>query len=362
MGSTASMKESWVWLRICALRFRMHLFRYWARKALGGMPAEEYDVQFAKMRRKYIPGADLVPICGPYAWGGKYPDKKFLIIRRRDSVAGLFSHFKTNLAWMKYAEDHGLIPIVDMVSVDNLYCRHGRFEDNPWELFFRQSGGFSLLDVREAKNVYVTGECGLDMPTSRMQDLTGPSLARWRGVAQRHCRVADGILEEVVRTERAILGEGSRALGVLLRGTDYLAMHPARHPVQPEIKRAVADVGKAFRAGAWSHIFLVTEDAEIAQAFRQEFGDRVRMTGQEPIRYDGRGYLDCQKGVSGDVRRAREYLVRIIMLSRCSDVMCGRTAGSLGAAILSKGFDSAFYWDLGEYPCHRGRAGERKSE
>lgn len=359
-----SIEKSWGWLCICELRFRMHLFRCWAWKVSGKMPEEKYDVQFAKTRRRrtYIPGADLVSISEPYAWGEKYSDKKFLTIRRRDSVVGLFSHFKTNLAWMKYAEDLGLVPIVDMVFVNNLYCRHGRFEDNPWELFFRQSGGFSQLDVLEDKNVYVTGECGLDVPTSRMQDLTGPSLARWRGVARRHCRVADDILEEVARTERAILGEGSRVLGVLLRGTDYLAMHPARHPVQPEIKQAVADVGKVFWAGTWSHIFLVTEDSEIVQAFRQEFGDRVRMTSQAPIRYDGRGCLDCQKGVSGDVLRAREYLVRIIMLPRCPDVMCGRTAGSWGAAILSKGFDSAFYWNLGEYPSHRGRTEGRKDE
>jgi hypothetical protein len=46
---------------------------------------------------------------------------KYFIVRRRDANCGLFSYFITMLGGIKYAVDHGYLPVVDMKNYPNTY-------------------------------------------------------------------------------------------------------------------------------------------------------------------------------------------------------------------------------------------------
>ena len=329
-------------------KYLIHLLPLALRRVVAGMRPDEYETCRQILAAKYIPGVERPQVVGPFSWGDEHPDRKFLVIRRRDLAAGLFSHFQTNLAWMRFAEEHGLTPVVDMKTAENLYRGKSR-EVNPWEIFFKQAEGFRLKDIARAKTVYVTGNRQPEAPGLKMASFTVAALMIWRQIAHRHAQLTEEILDEVQTVERRLFA-GKKVLGVLLRGTDYLALRPPGHPIQPTIELALERVATRVREGGFDLVFLVTEDATIVESFRRAFGDRLRMTDQEPIDYRGKGYIASRKEVRGDLKRAHDYLVRIAILSRCKSVICGRTSGSLGAAILSEGFEESYFWDLGTYP------------
>lgn len=66
---------------------------------------------------------------------------------------------------------------------------------------------------------------------------------------------------EYIEAEYKQLFEGKRkVLGVICRGTDYLALKPSGHPVQPEIKDVIAYCKKYMEKNKYDAIYLATEE------------------------------------------------------------------------------------------------------
>ena len=45
----------------------------------------------------------------------------------------------------------------------------------------------------------------------------------------------------------------------------------------------------------------------------------------------------------------KDYLINIIILSNCIDIICGRANGSVLAFIITKGFRNVLAYNLGKY-------------
>ena len=275
------------------------------------------------------------------SWGADFPDKMFLVIRRNEPQAGLCSLVQTNLAWIRFAERHGMIPVVDMQTTRNLYQGHGeRGRVNAWEFFFEQPAGYTLKMIKRAAHVVVvTGV----LPAPGFLPSFKGGLTEWRGLAKRCLHVRHEALSAFA-TE-ALERDKDRTIGVLARGTDYAALRPKGHPVQPTAKQVIERVREM---GSDKRIFLVTEDRSIKVEFDKAFGERLIVARQDCIDYSG-GYLaDCN-----DVKRSRErgmaYLKAVVDLARCPEVVAGRTSGALVAALLADESQHAYYFDLGLY-------------
>ena len=90
------------------------------------------------------------------SYGTENEDKTFYVIRRMDSYigCGLFSHVITTVGRIKYALDHNMIPVVDMMNYPNLYISKKELHKiNPWEYYFEQPEGYTMEDVQHSKNV-----------------------------------------------------------------------------------------------------------------------------------------------------------------------------------------------------------------
>ena len=98
-------------------------------------------------------------------------------------------------------------------------------------------------------------------------------------------------------------------------------------------------------------MFLATEDRNVRDLFQREFGDAL-ITNQTELPDYRSDYL-VDSGALGDFPRttliSTQYLVSIALLSRCPCLLAGCTSGSMGAALLSKGFDLMQFYNLGYY-------------
>ncbi|MGN0833937.1 MAG: hypothetical protein ACI4RD_09870 [Kiritimatiellia bacterium] len=284
------------------------------------------------------------PLMKVASYGDEHPDKTFLVIRRTEPQVGLCSLLLSNLAWFRYAETNGLIPVVDMQTTRNLYlsrAERGRF--NAWEAFAAQPAGYSLADIASAAHVVIAN--GI-MPVRGFMPGFGDDCSKWRPVVRKMLRFDEKALDACRNEpfEAALAGE--RVVGVLARGTDYVRLKPHGHPVQPSASQLIGLIREREPS---ARVYLVTEDASMERAFREAFGDRLVLSNQTTVAYAG-GYLADCRGVWGSRERGFRYLRAIIDLSRCPSVIAGRTSGSLIAAVMAAPEQTRHYCDLGLYP------------
>ena len=292
------------------------------------------------------------PLLRTVSWGDNHRDKHFLVIRRSDKCPGLFSFVTTTLGWINYAVEHNMIPVVDMYTHKNLYSESIlKKRSNVWELFFEQPSNFSLEDVRHAHNVTIaygvsdTIGCFPENFLLRI-DSDVRLLSDWRILASKYIRIKEYVKKKWA-CERLECALQSGVIGVLARGTDYVRMKPSNHPVQPSI----IDVIKKVRIKAAENnfpIFLVTEDSDIEQRFKEEFKERLILSGQNTIPYSG-GFLAECSSVRRNIDRAMLYLNAIYYLSKCQCIITGNVNGAIGAVLMANDVQDRFVFNLGRY-------------
>lgn len=291
---------------------------------------------------------DLQECC----WGRDFPDKRFLVIRRfAPSFAGLLSFFATTLGWIRYAIREGMIPVVDMQTWLNQHLEWWEVgRRNAWEFYFEQPCGYSLTDIRHAKNVIVANGAIAPCNVGFWDVVNSAQLTEeLRGLVSKYIRIKHEALvgffnpefEEVFRMD------GKRIIGVRARGTDYSTVRPHGSSVQPEIGDFVR---KLSEFPCDSPIYLVSEDKNIIEPMKEMYGNRLILSKQELPDYRGGWMPTCRtKGCTREQEGAG-YLKAIYDLSRCQNFIGGCNNGTFAAYLLSAGFDTFHSFDLGTYP------------
>lgn len=283
--------------------------------------------------------------------GKDFPDKHFLLIRRNDVSAGLFSQVLYVLGWTLYAVENQMIPVVDLQNRRNLYLRRSEVgKVNAWELFFEQPCGYSLSDIARAKNITVVDGDSLypKYGIARCFEYQEKNSEEWRMIQDAAVRYLKPkrARKENKDFEKAL--SESVVLGVLARGTDYVTMRPKGHSVQPTMEQFEKKIRELDESGQ-AKIYLVTEDAGVKKWFLENYGDRMILSNQKPLHYSD-GFLVDSKDVACDRERAWAYFNAIADLARCPRLIAGKTSGSIGAAILSPATQQRFFFELGVYP------------
>ena len=275
-----------------------------------------------------------------------------LIIRVPSAIDGIFSHFTHNLGWMRWASERGHRSYVDMRTPLNIFNREGPVDFNPWELFFKQSCG--PLDVLNARTALTT-DCGQpDFPGVFLDlyDQDSEAFRGWRRFTHENIALADSMARMVESRHAELFGNDDRVLGCLVRGTDYTAMRPSHHPVQPTPQQVIADAKRICAERGMRKVFLATEDRDVREMFAQAFGSSLIVSQTERPAY--KADLLANSGARGDLARTIEistqYLVSIALLARCRCLLAGCTSGTMGAALLSDGYEVMQVYKLGYYP------------
>lgn len=283
-------------------------------------------------------------------------DKKIAILHWDNPGAGLFAYYTQMLGLLAYAGAHDYVPVVDMKNYPNPYLMKEEIgKMNAWEFFWDQPGGISLEEAIQSAHLFSNNGKGASyFPSLNIYALKDKKEIRyWRNAAKKYICLKKDVWQECEERYRELIGEGEKVLGVLCRGTDYINQKPSGHPVQPVVETVIEKTEKVLEEYGCTKIFLATEDYGFAEKFRLKFGETVVMNQKSFVDYDpqNKRWINDYVGCIKETRREEgiDYLKTIYILSKCSCLVAGRTSGSLGAYIMSEGYEYTYFWDLGEY-------------
>jgi len=209
-----------------------------------------------------------------------YENINFSVIRRVSCrPCGLFSNYIVYLGCIRKYLIEGFVPILEFESYKNAI--NGFIVDlskgNPWEYYFNQPFGYKYSDIKKnAKNIkYFECKLKIKRPNEKIF-LNKSSMNYWHIMAKQYIPIKNEIIIESNKIFKKLFKGSRNILGVLLRGTDYVARKPRRHPIPPKTDDAIHDVQLFDKKNRYNWIFLATEDNIIRQKFINEIGSKVK--------------------------------------------------------------------------------------
>ena len=221
-----------------------------------------------------------------------YETKTFGIITRKDcSPCGLFSYYSLHLGCILIYLSQGYVPIIDVSSFPNTFNGHNtnspQNKINPWEVLFNQPFGYTLDEVK--KNAKKTEE--LYCSWTNMAPAEGHvyqnqlTLDFFREVSRKYMPIKKEIIDEANAKWEKLFGNTKNVLGVLGRGTDFVNLNPNGHSIPPSTEKMIEDVKKMDEKNKYDWIYLATEDDDIRNKFKKEFGEKLKMVQDKNIIY-----------------------------------------------------------------------------
>lgn len=287
------------------------------------------------------------------------PDKIIYIIRPRvDGTEGLMSLYMNVIRNLFYAEQHGYTCVVDFKNYKTQYSD----SDHPgsvniWDLFFTQPSNIVLEDAYKSKNIIFSGlEIQLFRPDVLEVSFEKEHLKKLHEFIFSKVDFSEITRKKVSEEEQKLNLNYQTTLGLYLRGTDYTSLKPSGHPIQPTVNQACEKINELLLTHPGiERIFLVTEDNNIYKEIKYRYPDKCSIVSFDSFvkDYSGNHLLAHDKSVSElgtPYERGMNYLVKLIILSKCNYLICGNTMGSWSAAIFNGGIGNYIYaFDLGRY-------------
>ena len=285
-------------------------------------------------------------------YGNENRDRTVYIIRHENKKIGLCGAVAVVMEHVDYAVKNGWYPVVDWKNYKNQYLdKNELHKKNSWEFYFEEPSGISLSDAYNSRNVILSRLWRMDekyndpfIPDEKYKEL---SLLN-----SKYIRINKESSEYIEKAWNSLFNSGDIVLGILCRGTDYTALKPHMHPIQPEIDDVIVKAKEVMGEYSCNKIFLATEDAGIYDRLTGEFGDIVVTNSHQMYGQTGEKVLaDIEDDrPNGERLKGLEYLTTVTILSRCNCMIGGATNGTWYAKVLNGGkYEYDYIWNLGLY-------------
>ena len=283
-----------------------------------------------------------------------YENNSFAVIRRIDCpFCGLFSYFIVYLGCINKFIRFGYIPIIDLESFPNIYnkMKANISSLNPWENFFNQPLGYTLENVKKRAKKIKYFECSSKNYRPSYKVFYNIILMNfWHNIAKIYIPIKSEILIEANKIIKLLFKGCKNILGILVRGTDYLALRPKGHPIPPKPTIVIKDIKEFDKNNNYDFYFISTEDDILREIFIKEFYYKIKyLVYNKKINYNKKQLLAYNEKILGNIKYSKIYLLNIIILSKCIDLISAKTSGSIGIFILSNGFRHNKVYELGNY-------------
>ncbi len=288
-----------------------------------------------------------------HCWG-REKEKIFYVVRRKSEGAGLFSHVMNNMAMCQYAINKGYIPVIDMQNYSNIYLKKELIgKENAWEYYFEQPCKYNLSDIEKCKNIILAGRniiSEINVPDYHLiqdKDIR----IKWKNFFQNYFHIKDELMNECNQIYNNLFGE-KKVLGILARGTDYTTVKPSGHPIQPNSNMIIEVVEKIYKEKSYEYIYLATEDEYIYNDLKGYFGN-ILLTTKAKRYKESESALLCQWKEFKDEDpyvKGHNYLINILLLTKCKGLVAGITSGTYGALLIKKDdYEDEYVFNLGFY-------------
>lgn len=287
------------------------------------------------------------------SYGKCNADKVIYIIKPdyQDGVEGLLSLIHKQVIYIDYAKKNGYIPFVDWKNYKTQYYDG---KNNAWEFFFKQPSNLTENEVYKSKNVYLSGWTFKTIDPEGLFEAKVFADKRIREKSSKmlceHIHFSAEVLHIVNQEAEKLQIE--KCIGVYIRGTDYVKLKPSGEYVQPSVDQMKCKI-REFESKYNAPIFLVTEDGDIFDELKSEFGEIIKIVSFDTFirNYKGKDVLSKSDVLEKDKKlRGQKYLAKMILLSRCRYLITSITQGSKFSYILNNGkYVDEYTFDLGLY-------------
>ena len=286
--------------------------------------------------------------------GKEDPDHIYYVIRPRGVQEGLLSTYYFVMDRIYYAQTHGYIPYVDF---DSNLCQYHidtpvNGTTNAWEYFFKQPSDLTKEDLQRKKNVLLSGwtyhknHNAFSLP----KDFKDPHYDITEQVCQKYGQFNASIQKMADDKFHELFGDSQDVLGIFIRGTDYVALRPKGHPIQPSVEQVIAKANSWIDEKNLKNVFLVTEDYSYVEAFQKDLHTAFKVSDQDFVKnYKTNDYVSSAFQDNA-YQRGLNYLIRLILLSKCQYLIASITNGSLYSQLINgHRFKKQYWFDLGLY-------------
>lgn len=284
-------------------------------------------------------------------YGPHNPDKTFYVIRPTSEAEGLLSLFFTVIRNIEFAERNNMIPVVDFQNFKTQYNKEEFVNGsaNAWEYYFKPISNYSLEEVYKSKNVYMFGWGRPQLKDGTFQNDYNEALNKKRHTfINKYTGVSKSVQDQVSSYKH--LFEYNNVLGVFLRGTDYLRLKPAGHPIQPDTRDVINKAHEFIDKYDINKIFIVTEDRSLYNMFRDEFGNMLFSIDNNYISNYQEGYVYSCMANMDPYQKGLTYLTKMLLLNECDYLVSTLTNGSLFSLAMKEGdFKDKYIFNLGKY-------------
>lgn len=282
----------------------------------------------------------------------KKSDKTIYIIKPRSVNEGLLSLYYYVMANIKWAYDKGYDVYVDFSDQNCQYHVDRLIDgtDNAWNYYFKQP-------MKQNKNDIYSLDCNLLVSGWTLKNhikLINKDLVSITSVENMYIsRYIIPVKEELDKSsikEYNRMFQNKSVLGVFIRGTDYVALKPQNHPIQPTIDDLIKKVDEFLSQYDIDFIYFVSEDYSYYKIFCDKYGDKlVSFDNQFVNNYSKKSYVN-ENMTSDPYERGKSYLMRLLILSKCDYLISSVTNGSLFVKSIQETKCVEEYWfELGYY-------------
>lgn len=286
-------------------------------------------------------------------FGDLNKDKTFYVIRTDNTQGwGVFSTYLFVLSNVKYAVEHGWIPVVDYKNyfLVGLQNKEKRGKENAWNYYFEDLvPGFPLEEVYQSRNVILgplRGQPYGSISWSNVTDVYTPEFDIYFKLAVKYLRVQSALLEQVESEYQKLFPREGNVLGVGIRAAAYwgtVTGHKSwdRHPKGVSVERCMESIRIYLEKYSCDCFFLSCEDKYYVNTIQKQFGDKCLCLDRfranffddqgnpndvENLRYEG-----AELGVT---RRNKDYIKEIILLTRCQYFVKTKGGGNMASLFL----------------------------
>ena len=145
----------------------------------------------------------------------------------------------------------------------------------------------------------------------------------WHNIANIYIPLRIEIINEKNKIKTKLFKGSKNILGILVRGTDYISLRPKGHPIPPNKELVIKDIIDFDKKNKYDFFFISTEDDMLREVFIKKFGHKL------------------------NIQFIKIYLLNIIILSECIDIIGARTSGAIGIFIFKNGFRYNKMYNIG---------------
>lgn len=252
---------------------------------------------------------------------------------------------------------HNVITLMLYSVYHHAYPRICINESNPnviqWEWYFHQ---LPILSKKELPEELCSIKTVSFQP--HFNDIYRPEyIQMWGRMYHIFVQLNDRTRTYVEEEYQTIFNGKKRVLGVICRGTDYLRLRPAGHPIQPLVEDVINLCKEKILEDSYDAIYLATEEKQIRDKFCEAFPGMILENKRqyyddiyykENIQYIKDVHFDRE---NNNYWMGLEYLSSILLLSRCTSLIGGNCGGAMAALFFNNGkYQYTHIFDLGLYP------------